>query len=163
MASLLLAVEWSKHSELMHLCNNINQFSVNIGNSPRSPPSRCMLNRLDATTPSLIRMRCLALLPIRAASASAHAGVSKASMAFTRFCCLTRSSSSLISSSLRSFVQSDLIRFTMIRVPSLLIATVSERLTRASNWDRPVEGGSWLSTGSSIKLQELSAARRQLF
>lgn len=69
------------------------------------------------------------LRPMRLASASAEAGTNTAFIAFCRiFCCM---------GSTTSLDQSDLTTLTRTRVPSLLMAIVSERRTNARICVRP--------------------------
>lgn len=87
--------------------------------------------------PSLTRSGYLKLLPIRLAKAVAQSGVTSAVIA----CCLAVSCSAS-RLEVDSVDQRVLIKLTTTRVPSLLIATLSERFTKARICARAVVGAS---------------------
>lgn len=104
---------------------------------------------------SLMRIGYLVLLLASAARASIHGVVTSACIARSLFCCLVWVSSAFCCSIVGSLDQSDLVRLTMTRVPSLLIATVSDRLTKARSCESPVAGAVAPSEGN-MTANELS-------
>ena len=122
------------------------------------PPSRWVLRRLRATTASLMRIGCFALLPMSAARASTLDVVTSACIARSLFCCLVWVSSALRCSAVGSLDHNDLMRFTMTRVPSLFTATVSDRLIKATSCARPVVSVAAASSEGNTTANELSTS-----